>query len=233
MRLGYCLAPSSEFQQGYTREAVADFARRLAADGAWDVEEVDLRERLRNAHAVHQTIYHKSLAYYFTRELRHRDQISDVFLRITEEGKRTPLSVYREALDHQQHLTEVVAEVFDKFDALIMPSVAGEAPPIGNEEPPDPCLIWTLCGNPSISLPLFSGPAGLPYGLQVVAARYADYLLLRIAGVLFSGEVRCAEPTRLNQNHKRPVALCWSPDSQLLGDPKLATVPDNGSPEEC
>ena len=43
---------------------------------------------------------------------------------------------------------------------------------------PDHCLIWTFCGIPAISLPVFVGPNKLPFGAQIVSRRYNDYLLL-------------------------------------------------------
>jgi len=180
-RIGVCLPPSEELQQPYARDALRKFANRLASADRWEVAEVDLRNKLNDAHEVHSTIYHKSLAYYFKHELQHREQISEIFLRVTDEGKATPFDVYTRALERQQIMTEVLAEVFNKVDVLIMPTVSGEAPPVGIEEVRDSCLVWTLCGNPSISLPLFRGPNGLPFGLQMVGARYSDYSLLQVA----------------------------------------------------
>jgi hypothetical protein len=39
--------------------------------------------------------------------------------------------------------------------------------------------MWTLTQLPSISAPVFRSPRGLPYGLQIVARRYNDPLLLK------------------------------------------------------
>jgi Asp-tRNA(Asn)/Glu-tRNA(Gln) amidotransferase A subunit family amidase len=46
---------------------------------------------------------------------------------------------------------------------------------------PDNCLVWTLCGAPTLTLPRFTGPEGLPFGLQLVARRFDDYRLLDLA----------------------------------------------------
>ena len=60
-----------------------------------------------------------------------------------------------------------------------MNSTAEVAPPIEQGyEKQDPSLVWTLCNNPSISIPAFSGPNNLPFGLQVVAPHFSDFALL-------------------------------------------------------
>ena len=74
-------------------------------------------------------------------------------------------------------------EVFFKdYDAVIAPSAAGEAPKFGGGTG-DPvfCTIWTLCGLPSLTLPLLVGENGLPVGVQLIGAAEEDDRLLRTA----------------------------------------------------
>jgi Asp-tRNA(Asn)/Glu-tRNA(Gln) amidotransferase A subunit family amidase len=73
-------------------------------------------------------------------------------------------------------------------------AVAGEAPPTGASEPRDSCLVWTLAGAPAIALPLLHGPKGLPVGVQVVGARYADETVLDVAATLLPDIVPIADP---------------------------------------
>ena len=42
-------------------------------------------------------------------------------------------------------------------------------------------FLWTMAGTPSVTLPLFKGPQGLPIGLQLVARRHGEDLLLATA----------------------------------------------------
>jgi len=65
------------------------------------------------------------------------------------------------------------------FDVLVTLSTAGEAPLRQVEELPDSALMWTLTQLPAISAPVFKSPAGLPFGVQLVARRYNDPLLLK------------------------------------------------------
>ena len=75
-----------------------------------------------------------------------------------------------------------LAALLDGVDALLTPAAAGEAPP-GLAATGDPLFgrIWTLLRAPCVSLPLLRGPAGLPLGLQLVAAEGRDADLLAAA----------------------------------------------------
>ena len=57
----------------------------------------------------------------------------------------------------------------------------GEAPAHGSTGDAAFCTLWSYTGLPSITLPLLSGPAGLPLGVQVVGAAGDDGRLLRTA----------------------------------------------------
>jgi len=43
------------------------------------------------------------------------------------------------------------------------------------------CTIWTLCGVPAVTLPVFTGPNNMPIGAQLISARGDDARLLRSA----------------------------------------------------
>jgi Asp-tRNA(Asn)/Glu-tRNA(Gln) amidotransferase A subunit family amidase len=80
-------------------------------------------------------------------------------------------------------------EMFGKYDVLISLSTAGEAPLRDVPELPDPSLMWTLCHLPVVSVPQFTSPNGLPFGLQVAARKYNDYLLFSFIDYLRSNDV--------------------------------------------
>jgi Asp-tRNA(Asn)/Glu-tRNA(Gln) amidotransferase A subunit family amidase len=67
----------------------------------------------------------------------------------------------------------------------LTPAAPGEAP-LGLDSTGDPsfCTLWTLCGTPALSLPLLTGPIGLPMGLQLVADVGDDERLFRVASWL-------------------------------------------------
>jgi Asp-tRNA(Asn)/Glu-tRNA(Gln) amidotransferase A subunit family amidase len=46
------------------------------------------------------------------------------------------------------------------------------------------CSLWSLTGVPAVTLPLLTGEAGLPLGLQLIGAPGDDARLLRTASWL-------------------------------------------------
>jgi Asp-tRNA(Asn)/Glu-tRNA(Gln) amidotransferase A subunit family amidase len=77
---------------------------------------------------------------------------------------------------------ELLAPVVERYDALLAPAAAGEAPAGAHPVPHGYVyMIWTTLHVPSITLPVFTGPAGLPVGAQLVAKRCDDRRLLAIA----------------------------------------------------
>ena len=98
------------------------------------------------------------------------------------EGKGLGAPVYLQALKLRTALQEELGHFLARFDAIITPPTAGEAPATleqtGN---PAFCSIWSLCGVPAVTIPTGLGPLGLPLGLQIVGAEGNDNLLLSAA----------------------------------------------------
>jgi amidase len=132
---------------------------------------------------------------------------------IDESGlQQTTLAMYRHgktldaasligALGVYDQITRVVGEFLDNYDVLITPACAITAEPIGKHDPDRPgrnidtifedlapketfSALFNGTGSPAISLPLGRNGAGLPIGVQLVAAFGRDDLLLRLGAVL-------------------------------------------------
>ena len=73
----------------------------------------------------------------------------------------------------------------DGIDCWICPST-GDVAPIGYEDTGDGWMtgLWSYAGFPSISVPVFEGPDGMPLGLQLVAAPGRDEHLLGWAALV-------------------------------------------------
>jgi Asp-tRNA(Asn)/Glu-tRNA(Gln) amidotransferase A subunit family amidase len=79
-------------------------------------------------------------------------------------------------------LNRLLEETFAWFDAILTPAATGEAPVgLASTGRPIFCTIWTLCGTPTLSVPLLAGASGMPLGVQLVAGRGDDARLLRTA----------------------------------------------------
>ncbi len=80
---------------------------------------------------------------------------------------------------------QAIDRVFERTQALMMPTVPVTAPliegPIDGELILRNTLPFNAAGTPAISIPCGADAAGLPIGLQLVARRQHDQLLLRVA----------------------------------------------------
>jgi aspartyl-tRNA(Asn)/glutamyl-tRNA(Gln) amidotransferase subunit A len=106
---------------------------------------------------------------------------------------RLPVSEYARAQRRRMQITQDVLGLFERFDALVSPSLMNEAMtldtniktmrrPKGNYS-----VLGALCGLPALSLPMGFGPRGLPLGLAVTGNLFDDATVLRI-GMVFQRE---------------------------------------------
>jgi amidase len=97
-------------------------------------------------------------------------------------GRELPLTAYVEALESAEAFRRHIDDIFAGVDALLTPSAAGEAPEgLGSTGDPRFNSIWTLAWTPCITLPVGTGPKGLPLGVQLVGGRFRDEALFDIA----------------------------------------------------
>lgn len=96
---------------------------------------------------------------------------------------------FTKAQQVRQLLVDKTNEVFQGYDALILPTFPTTAFPLG-ENAHDPIALYladmytvfaNLTGVPGVSLPLFKHSNGMPFGLQVLADRGADSELLQLS----------------------------------------------------
>jgi Asp-tRNA(Asn)/Glu-tRNA(Gln) amidotransferase A subunit family amidase len=181
-RVAIVKGPFWERTEDYARQALGAFATKLSAAGMC-VEEADLPGVFADANRVHADIYDSCLAYYFKDECRLKpDLISRRFMELVERGREITPARYQSALERQIELARALEGWFAGYDIVITLASNGEAPK-GDEprEHADTCLIWTLCGVPALTVPVFAGPRQLPFGVQVVSKKYNDLTLLRFA----------------------------------------------------
>ncbi|HJS32951.1 MAG TPA: amidase family protein, partial [Alphaproteobacteria bacterium] len=108
--------------------------------------------------------------------------LSDKLREMIESGRRHLAYDYQRAINVVAALNAALDEVFMHYDAIVTPAAPGVAP-LGLAATGSPifCSTWTLCGVPSVSLPMLANVAGLPIGVQLVGARGNDARLLRTA----------------------------------------------------
>ncbi|MEN6440504.1 MAG: amidase [Syntrophobacter sp.] len=113
----------------------------------------------------------RSLAFEYN---THKGLLSANLRDLIEAGKSISVKTYDLALKHAAKCRRLLGRIFRDIDIIIAPSVPGEAPE-GLASTGDPVFnrIWTLLYVPCVNIPYFSGPKGLPVGIQAVG-RYGD-----------------------------------------------------------
>ena len=193
-RVAVVKGPKWSDAEPYAQQALLRFASELAAKEGVAIEETEPPPGIVQSHRIHETIYNKALSYYFKQEFQKKPLLSPTLQQMIIEGQKTSVEEYRRALLQQAELSLQMDRWFEQGpDILLTLSTGGEAPKIDVNDRPDNCLIWTLCGLPSINLPVFTGPAGLPFGAQLVARRYNDLALLDFAETISRREAGVKE----------------------------------------
>jgi Asp-tRNA(Asn)/Glu-tRNA(Gln) amidotransferase A subunit family amidase len=182
-RIGLLTGPKWKDAEPYAQQALEAFGKRLASVPGVQVDALSLPSEFSQAHQIHTTIYDRALAYYFKEEFAAKTLVSPVMYDIVTRGNQIALDDYKKAQAGQTALSHQLDDILAKdYDIIVDLSTGGEAlHGLESVDRPDNCLIWTLCGVPTINLPVFTGPNGLPFGAQVYARRYNDYLLLNFA----------------------------------------------------
>jgi len=178
-RLAFVKTPVWAQADGDTQAAFAELVEHLGEH----VKEIELPEIFEQAVMWHRTIMEADLARSFGRDYeRGKDRLSMTLREMMERGQRYPAMEYNRAVDQIPVLNDILDAIFEQFDAILTPATTGEAP-IGLESTGSPvfCTLWTLCGVPTISLPLLQGSNQMPVGAQLVASKYDDARLLRMA----------------------------------------------------
>lgn len=182
-RIGFCptsLWPRLEPSIAKLLEGAADHLGKAGAS----LEEVTLPSQFNDVIEVHRVISSYEFARNFTYEIEtHWDQIS---LPLREgriaTGLKTDIHAYTEARRAAETSRRTLDEMMLSYEVLLTASAAGEAP-IGLTSTGDAsfCALWTTMHVPSISIPIFTGPHGLPVGAQLIGKRGEDRALLATA----------------------------------------------------
>ena len=110
------------------------------------------------------------------------DQLSVGLREMIERGQRVLATEYNEALERITVYNTLLERIMQDYDAILTPATPGEAPAgLDSTGSPVFCTIWSLCGVPALSLPIMTGPRGLPLGAQLLSMRGDDGRLFRTA----------------------------------------------------
>jgi Asp-tRNA(Asn)/Glu-tRNA(Gln) amidotransferase A subunit family amidase len=178
-RFAFVKSPVWNQAEAATQAAFAELAGSLG-DAAGEVELPAIAQEIV---PMHQIVMDVEMARNLYREYeKARDKMSRPLRVLLERGRKHLAFDYRRAVDMIGPINDAVDSVFDEYDAILTPATTGEAP-VGLDSTGSPifCTLWTYLGLPAVTLPLLTGPAGLPVGVQLVGRRGNDARLLRTA----------------------------------------------------
>jgi Asp-tRNA(Asn)/Glu-tRNA(Gln) amidotransferase A subunit family amidase len=192
-RLGLVKGPGWATIDGGVREAFETFVETLPMK----IAPIELPREFDRAVDVTFGLLNAHLAYRFGSA---PDEIRRRYCRPLQDGIAAGSTISAAdylALDAlADRLVELASQLFAAHDALITLSAPTEATPL--EDGPGSGVMsmpWSLCGLPTVSLPLIRGRQGLPIGIQLVGRHGGDRDLLRIASWLETIALRDAAST--------------------------------------
>ena len=174
-RVGFCRQPHWHEGTPAMHEALERAAGTLAQKGA-QVTEFELTEGFGDVHGDHLAIIDFEAARAFEFEYQnHREKLSPLLLENIENGWRCSRERYDRAMANAVKYRAVLAGRFNHYDFVLTPAAAGEAP-AGITRTGNSIFnrIWSLFGTPCVTIPAYSGPNGLPIGVQIVGPYGSD-----------------------------------------------------------
>jgi Asp-tRNA(Asn)/Glu-tRNA(Gln) amidotransferase A subunit family amidase len=170
-----------------THDCIEGAAKALEAKGA-TVTEIHLPGEEEDFLALHTVIagweFARTVAW---ERLNRLDQLSeDLRGGRMNNGVNTSYEEYRKGTMRLEVLRREIDEALAGYDAVLCPSAPGEALE-GHSFTGNSIFnsTWTMLGTPAITLPLFTGPNGLPIGLQLVSGRTRDRELMDVAEAVY------------------------------------------------
>jgi Asp-tRNA(Asn)/Glu-tRNA(Gln) amidotransferase A subunit family amidase len=183
LRIGFCRTHNWDAIEPSTQKQLEAAAQTLARAGA-DVRDMEMPPECVQLNAAHRTITGFEFVRTFTWEIEHHwNEISDTLRggRLAD-GLACSLESYYEAKAIGEQCRVAADAALADYDVLLTASAFGEAP-VGNFAFTGVPVfqMWTMLHVPSITLPVFKGPNGMPVGAQLIAKRRDDQGLFSAA----------------------------------------------------
>ncbi len=181
-RIGVCRTHVWDRAESGAQAQLEEAVSRLARAGA-QVRDVELPPECEGLVHAQERIATFEAARSLAQELNESaDLLSDDLRDRLLEGASMPHEEYTAARNLQDQCATLVDGIWDELDVLATLPATGEAPR-GLTWTGDHSFnsIWTVVQTPCVTLPVFTGPTGLPIGLQVVGPRHRDAAMLSAA----------------------------------------------------
>ncbi len=181
-RLGLCRSPHWPKAEQST-VMVMDRAVGLVTGAGAELEDVELSADFDAVLDAQWTILLFEAARNLAHErCAHPELLSERLRELLDQGLAVSYDDYTDALDLARRCRAEIAPLFERYDALLTPSAAGEAP-VGLQAPSDLLFqrLWTVLHLPCLTLPGLVGETGMPVGIQLVGGHGDESRLLGVA----------------------------------------------------
>lgn len=168
---------------GVVESGVQDAVSSVTASLGAAVTHIPAPEMIASYLAGHKAVYHVELAQNLGAICDAKSALVGPAAKATVAIGRTHHSdVYDAAQVMRVRAIADLSSYFTSYDVLITPAATSEAPLFDDGTGNPTCnALWSFVGFPCITLPLATGPTGLPVGVQLIGAMGADKKLLQIA----------------------------------------------------
>jgi len=180
-RIGLCRTPMWAEAEDCARAELENAAAKLSAAG-YDVGDVDLPAQFDSIEEPFRVISNYEGKQALADEFRdHMDRMNPW---MQETGKSTwSKEEYVEAVAAAADARNALGSLYDEYPVLLTPSTAGEAPAdLVSVTMSSFNRMWTLMHGPTMTLPVATGPNGMPVGVQIAARVGDDAALIAQAG---------------------------------------------------
>ncbi len=187
LRIGLCRTMNWDRAQDYTKTLVQSAAQQLAKAGA-RVSEIGLAGPFADFEPMGRRINDYESSRALSWERNHHWKLLSEFQK-NKQGAMLNVSYeqYREAHAVIVECRRNLDQTMKDFDLLLTPSAVGEAPK-GLTSTGDTAfnILSTWTHTPCVTLPVFTGPSGLPVGTQLIGHRNQDHRLFEAASAVNS-----------------------------------------------
>ena len=180
-KLAFVRTPKWERADEATQKSFEELAEKLGDH----VEAVDLPEYFDAAWDEHRVIMASDMAHRFGPQVDAGGKNSSEQLhKLMEQGRAFSSVAYLDANASVRTMRASLAGLFERYYAILTPAAPGPAPKGMATGDPVFNSLWTMTGQPAVTLPLLSGEDDMPVGVQLVGAFGDDARLLRTANWL-------------------------------------------------
>ena len=179
LSVGFCRTMFWDRAEDYTKSYLEEAAATLGKAGA-KISEFDLGGPFKDFEAMGRRINDFEFSRALTWERTQHGELLSEFQREKLAGwLNVSYEQYREAEAVLGQCRRYLADAMKDLDLLLTPSALGEAP-VGLASTGDTSfnILSTWTYTPCVTLPVFTGPRGLPVGIQLIGHRNQDHRLL-------------------------------------------------------